>query len=60
MFIAFVILLLKGGDEMKNYNLRIADERLWQRVKAKAAGQGTTIKAVIWSLLKTWLEATEK
>ena len=40
---------------MSSYILRGIDTDLWRRVKSKAALEGTSIKALIERLLKTWL-----
>lgn len=40
---------------MASYILRSIDVVLWARVKAKAAREGTTVKAVIETLLRTWV-----
>ena len=40
---------------MASFILRKIDDDLWRRVKSKAALQGTSIKALIETLLKTWL-----
>ena len=41
--------------EAMSYLLRDTDETLWRRVKSKAALEGTSIKALIERLLRTWL-----
>lgn len=40
---------------MSSYILRHTDDQLWKRVKAKAALQGVTVKAVIEKFLKDWV-----
>lgn len=42
---------------MSSYILRKIDPDLWARVKAKAALERTTLKALIESLLAKWLES---
>jgi len=41
---------------MKTYTIKINDDRLWQRVKSKAADQGISIKKLIETLLRSWLD----
>ena len=38
------------------YLLRDIDPELWRQVKAKAALDGITVKALLLSLLKGWVE----
>lgn len=40
---------------MASYILRDIDPELWKRVKAKAALEGVSLKALIEQLLKAWL-----
>lgn len=42
---------------MASYILREIDPELWRKVKAKAAGEGVTLKALIERLIATWLES---
>lgn len=42
---------------MATFILRRINPEFWQRVQAKAAAEGTTVKAVILRLLTTWLAA---
>jgi hypothetical protein len=40
---------------MPSFILRNLDPEFWSRVQAKAAAEGTTVKAVILRLLASWL-----
>lgn len=40
---------------MASYIIRKIDTELWTQAKAKAALQGTTVKAVIEGLLRQWI-----
>jgi predicted HicB family RNase H-like nuclease len=40
---------------MASYILRDIDPELWKRVKAKAALEGVSLKALIERLLRAWL-----
>lgn len=42
---------------MPSFILRDLNPEFWQRVQAKAAAEGTTVKALILRLLTTWLAA---
>lgn len=42
---------------MASYIIREIDQALWKAVKAKAAIEGVTLKALIERLLKAWLDA---
>lgn len=42
--------------EVSTYILRKIDDDLWKRVKAKAALQGVSIRALIERLLQEWAQ----
>lgn len=39
---------------MKNYLLRDLDEDLWRQVRARAAGEGRSVRFVLMALLKAY------
>ena len=41
---------------MASFVLRHIDERLWQRVKAKAAAENVPIKQLLLTLLAAWVD----
>lgn len=49
---------IAGEAGSSHYNIA-APEPLWSNVKAKAARQGTSVRAVILRLLTAWLEQEE-
>ncbi len=43
-----------GGSVV--YQLRGIDPQLWRKIRAKAVGEGKTVKQVILHLLEQWLK----
>lgn len=59
-FIVYAMFIMKGGDTMKTYTIKIEDDQLWKRLKVAAAEKEKSIKKVFEEALIQWLKENEK